>query len=102
MKRKLKKMIKKFFLFSSITFLTSFVDMKRVKAFDLEAYWLGVGVGITETLCVATMDGYMTNSSARSILRAYRNNFAKSSEFNSRSFENGVQGAFDTYPSCRL
>ena len=95
-------MIKKFFLFSSITFLTSFVDMQRVKAFDIEAYWLGVGVGITETLCVSTLDGYMTNSSARSILRAYRNNFAKSSEFNSRSFENGVQGAFDTYPSCRL
>ena len=95
-------MLKNFFLFSSITFLTSFVDMQRVKAFDLEAYWLGVGVGITETLCVSTMDGYMTNSSARSILRAYRNNFAKSSEFKRRSFENGVQGALDTYPSCRL
>ena len=95
-------MLKNFFLFSSITFLTSFVDMQRVKAFDLEAYWLGVGVGITETLCVSTMDGYMTNSSARSILRAYRSNFAESSEFNSRSFENGVQGALDTYPSCRL
>ena len=95
-------MIRKFFLFSSITFLTSFVDMQRVKAFDIEAYWLGVGVGITETLCISTMDGSMTNSYAKSILRAYRDNFAKSSEFSSRSFENGVQGAFDTYPSCRL
>ena len=89
-------------MYSFVTFLTSFVDMQRVKAFDLEAYWLGVGVGISETLCIATIDGYMTNSSARSILRSYRNNFAESSEFNSRSFENGVQGALDTYPSCRL
>ena len=95
-------MIKKFFLFSSIAFLTSFVEFQRTKAFDLGAYWLGVGVGITETLCVASMDGYMTNNSARTILKSYRNNFAKSAEFDSASFENGVQGALNTYPSCRL
>ena len=97
-----KKMIKKLFLFSSIAFLTPFVDLQRAKAFDLGAYWLGVGVGITETLCVASLDGYITNNSATTILRAYRNNFAKSSDFDSGSFENGVQGALNTYPSCRL
>ncbi len=95
-------MIKKFFLFSSIAFLTPFIDMQRAKAFDLGAYWLGVGIGVTETLCVSSLDGYMTNSSARTILRTYRNNFAKMSQFDSKSFENGVQGALDTYPSCRL
>ncbi len=97
-----KKMKKKFFLFSSIALLTSFVDIQRAKSFDLGAYWLGVGVGIAETLCVASIDGYMTNNSARTILRAYRTNFAKTSEFDSGSFENGVQGALSTYPSCRL
>ena len=89
-------------MFSSIAFLTSFVDMQRAKAFDLESYWLGVGIGITETLCVSSIDGYMTNNSARTILRTYRKNLAKVSEFDSRSFENGVQGALNTYPSCRL
>ena len=95
-------MIKKIFLFSSISFLTYFVDIQRAKAFDLGTYWLGVGIGITETLCVASIDGYMTNNSARTILRTYRNNFSKVSEFDSRSFEKGVQGALNTYPSCRL
>ena len=95
-------MKKKFFLFSSIVLLTSFVDMQRAKAFDLGSYWMGVGIGITETLCVASIDGFMTNNSARTLLRSYRNNFAKVSEFDSRSFENGVQGALNTYPSCRL
>ena len=95
-------MKKEFFLFSTLAFLTYFVDMQRAKAFDLGPYWLGVGIGITETLCVASIDGYMTNNSARIILRTYRNNFAKVSEFDSGSFENGVQGALNTYPSCRL
>ena len=95
-------MINKICFFSSIVFLTSFADMQKVKAFDLEAYWMGVGIGITETLCVASIDGYMTNNSARTILRAYRKNFAKASEFDRGSFENGVQGALNTYPTCRL
>ena len=95
-------MIKKFFLFSSIAILTPFIDIQRAKAFDLGPYWLGVGIGITETLCVASIDGYMTNNSARLILRTYRNNFAKMSEFDSRNFENGVQGALNTYPTCNL
>ena len=78
-------------MFSSLAFLTSFVDLQRAKAFDLGAYWMGVRIGITETLCVASIDGYMTNSSARLILRTYRSNFAAMSQFDSGSFENGVQ-----------
>ena len=95
-------MKKRIFLFSSIAFLTPFVDIMPAKAFDLGAYWSGVGVGITETLCVSIESGYMKNYSARTLLRTYRKNFAKSADFDSRSFEDGVQIAFDTYPSCRL
>ena len=95
-------MKKRIFLFSSIAFLTPFVDFLPAKAFDTGTYWYGVGVGIAETLCISEEYGYMKNSSARTLLRTYRNNFAKSAQFDSRRFEDGVQIAFDTYPSCRL
>ena len=95
-------MKKRIFLFSSIAFLTPFVDFLPAKAFDVGTYWYGVGVGIAETLCISEEYGYMKNSSARTLLRTYRNNFAKSAQFDSRRFEDGVQIAFDTYPSCRL
>jgi len=101
--KKMKKRIKKrIFLFSSIAFLTPFVDFIPAKAFDLGTFWYGVGVGITETLCISTESGYIKNYSARTLLRTYRKNFAKNANFDSRSFEDGVQIAFDTYPSCRL
>ena len=95
-------MKKRIFLFSSIAFLTPFVNFLPAKAFDVGTYWYGVGVGIAETLCVSAGSGYMENYSARTLLRTYRNNFAKNAKFDSRSFEDGVQIAFDTYPSCRL
>tara|TARA_Y100000589_G_scaffold294218_1_gene299708 strand:- start:5720 stop:5854 length:135 start_codon:yes stop_codon:yes gene_type:complete len=44
----------------------------------------------------------MENYSAITLLRTYKTNFANSADFDSSSFENGVQLAFDTYPSCRL
>ena len=89
-------------MFSSIAFLTPFVDFLPAKAFDVGTYWYGVGVGIAETLCVSSESGYMKNYSARTLLKTYRNNFAKDARFDSRRFEDGVQIAFDTYPSCRL
>ena len=92
----------KIFLFSSIAFLTSYSNLKPVKAFDTESYWYGIGVGITETLCYASLSGYMNNYSAKTMLETYRSNFSKNANFNSASFENGVQIAFDTYTSCRL
>ncbi len=97
-----KNMKKKFFLFSSIAFLTPLVEFIPAKAFDLGSYWYGVGVGIAETLCVSTESGYMNNSSARTLFKTYRKNFGNSSSFDSRSFENGVKIALETYPSCRL
>ena len=95
-------MKKRIFLFSSIAFLTPFIDFLPAKAFDVGTYWYGVGVGIAETLCVSAESGYMENYSARTLLRTYRNNFAKNAQFNSRRFEDGVQIALNTYPSCRL
>ena len=95
-------MKKRIFLFSSIAFLTQFVGFLPAKAFDVGTYWYGVGVGIAETLCVSAESGYMENYSARTLLRTYRNNFAKNARFNSRRFEDGVQIALNTYPSCRL
>ena len=95
-------MRKNILLLSSIALLTPFVDFKPAKAFDIGAYWYGVGVGISETLCISSEYGYMNNKSARTIMREYRNTFANSPNFDSISFEDGVQVAFDTYPSCRL
>ena len=89
-------------MFSSIAFITPFVGFQPAKAFDVGTYWYGVGVGIAETLCVSSESGYMKNYSARTLLKTYRNNFAKNARFDSRRFEDGVQIAFDTYPSCRL
>ena len=60
-----------------------------------------MGIGITETLCISVKSGYMKNYSAKTLLRNYRNNFAKSADFDSLSFEDGVQIAFDNL-SCRL
>ena len=95
-------MKKRIFLFSSIAYLTQFVGFLPAKAIDVGTYWYGVGVGIAETLCVSAESGYMENYSARTLLRTYRNNFAKNAQFNSRRFEDGVQIALNTYPSCRL
>ena len=95
-------MKKKLFLFSSLAFLTPFVDFIPAKASDLGIYWYGVGIGITETLCASVESGYMKNYSARTLLSTYRKNFKKSTDFDSISFEDGVRLAFDTYPSCRL
>ena len=95
-------MKKRIFLFSSIAYLTQFVGFLPAKAIDVGTYWYGVGVGIAETLCVSAESGYMENYSARTLLRTYRNNFAKNARFNSRRFEDGVQIALNTYPSCRL
>ena len=95
-------MKKRIFLFSSIAFITPFVGFQPANAFDVGTYWYGVGVGIAETLCVSSESGYMKNYSARTLLKTYRNNFAKDARFDSRRFEDGVQIAFDTYPSCRL
>ena len=94
-------MKKNFLFFSSIALLTSFINFQKAYA-DLGTYWLGVGVGITETLCVASMDGYMTNITARNFLSSYRSNLAKSSDFDSESFEIGVQETLNIYTSCRL
>ena len=94
-------MKKRILVLSSVAFLTPFFKVPA-KAFDISTYWYGVGVGITETLCVSSESGYMKNYSARTLLRTYRKNFAKNANFDSGSFEDGVQIAFDTYPSCRL
>ena len=95
-------MKKKIFLFSSIAFLASCVDFRPVKAFDMASYWYGIGVGVTETLCYASLSGYMDNYSAKNMLETYRSNFSKNAGFDSTNFENGVQIAFGTYTSCRL
>ena len=95
-------MKKRILWFSSLAFFTPFVDFVPAKAFDLGTYWYGVGVGIAETLCVASASGYMQNSYASLLMRTYRTNFGSNPNFDSRSFEDGVQIAFDTYPSCRL
>ncbi len=95
-------MKKKIILFSSIACITPFIDFLPAKAFDIGTYWYGVGVGIAETLCVSSDFGYMQNNNASLLLRTYRNNFAKNANFDSKSFEDGVKIAFDTYPSCKL
>jgi len=95
-------MKKSILLFSSISLLTPIVGFVPAKAFDIGSYWYGVGVGIAETLCVASGSGYMQNSYASILMRTYRENFGNNANFDSRSFEDGVQIAFDTYPSCRL
>lgn len=95
-------MKKRIFLFSLIALLTPFIDFMPAKGTNnLGAYWFGVGIGITETLCISVKSGYMKNYSAKTLLRNYRNNFAKSADFDSLSFEDGVQIAFDNL-SCRL
>ena len=59
-------------------------------------------VGLTETLFVSLEAGYIGNFSAKNLLKGYRKNFAQNTNFDSRSFEDGVLIVFVTYPSYRL
>ena len=66
------------------------------------AYWYGVGIGIAETLCYSTGNGYIANNVARKMMRDYRNVFKGGKDFRSKNFEEGIQLAINGYPGCRL
>ena len=66
------------------------------------AYWYGVGIGIGETLCYSTANGYIANNVARNMMRDYRNIYRGGEDFRSKNFEEGIQLAIDGYPGCRL
>ena len=68
---------------------------------DLAAYWYGVGIGMAETLCYSTENGYISKNVARNITRNFRNLY-RGENFRSKNFEEGVKLAIDTYPGCRL
>ena len=68
---------------------------------QLGAYWYGVGIGIAETLCYSTENGYISKNVARKIIRDFRNLY-RGENFRSKNFEEGVKLAIDTYPGCRL
>ena len=69
---------------------------------QLEAYWYGVGIGIAETLCFSTANGYISNNVARNMMSDYRNIYGGEKEFRSKTFEEGIKLAIDGYPGCRL
>ena len=48
---------------------------------ELEAYWYGVGIGIAETLCYSTANGYISNNVSRNMIRDYRNNYRGDKNF---------------------
>ena len=54
---------------------------------ELDAYWYGVGIGIAETLCYSTANGYFSNSIAIKMMRDYRNIYSGEKIFRSKTFE---------------
>ena len=62
-------MKKQFFIFFNSFFLTSSIDFKPAKAFDIGAYWYGVYVRLTETPCLYLEAGYIENFSAKKLLK---------------------------------
>ena len=67
---------------------------------ELGAYWYGAGIGITETLCYSTANGYISKNAARNIISAFRNNYKGTENFRSKNFEEGIKLAIDSYPDC--
>ena len=59
-------------------------------------------VSLKETLFLSLVAGYIKVFSAKNLLKTYRENFEQNTNFDSRSFEDGVQISFVTYPAYRL
>ncbi len=69
---------------------------------ELGAYWYGVGIGIAETLCYSSANGYISNNLARNMMRDYRDIYRGGEDFRSTTFEEGIKLAIDGYPGCQL
>tara|TARA_A100001388_G_C28325829_1_gene292074 strand:+ start:67 stop:477 length:411 start_codon:yes stop_codon:yes gene_type:complete len=69
---------------------------------ELGAYWYGVGIGIAETLCYSTQEGFMSNTVSSNMMNDYRNIYRGGADFRSIQFEEGIQVALDSYPGCRF
>ena len=93
-------MKKNLYLFSTLPFFFGGMNLQS-KAFDLDAYWKGVGVGIAETICIMERDQYITNATANLFMSSYRTNFAGNPSFRRRTFEEGVEVANQTH-GCYL
>ena len=93
-------MNKNLYLFSILPILLGGMNLHS-KADNLDAYWLGSGVGVAETLCLLTKDNSITNTTANMYMSAYRRNLPKNEKFRSNSYEQGIQIANDTH-GCSL
>ena len=69
---------------------------------ELGAYWYGVGIGIAETLCYSTQEGFISNNISSSMMNDYRNIYRGGADFRPIQFEEGIQVALDSYPGCRF
>ncbi len=69
---------------------------------ELDAYWYGAGIGISETLCYLTTNRSIYKSLARNTLKEFRNNYSGTEDFRSKSFEEGIQLGNEYNPDCNL
>ena len=93
---------KKHFLLSIISCL--FLFPSALNARDLDEYWYGIGVGMSELLCTLKSNGIISNKYMNSYMREYLIGAKTLDRKVARidKFEDGISLVNSIYPSCNL
>ena len=93
---------KKHFLLSIIPCL--FLFPSALNARDLDEYWYGIGVGMSELLCTLKSNGTISNKYMNSYMREYLMGVRTLDRKVARidKFEDGISLVNSIYPSCNL
>ena len=99
-------MLKRSYLISTFALIFGGLNVESIKSADIyQMYWMGIGTGSAEMLCILKNRGEIDQKTASNLMRELRNTLNDPNNVNlawrPKNFEDGVKGAENTH-GCKL
>tara|TARA_B100001989_G_C24375171_1_gene381419 strand:- start:435 stop:734 length:300 start_codon:yes stop_codon:yes gene_type:complete len=99
-------MLRRFYSLSTLALIFGGLNVESIKAADIwQYYWMGVGTGSSEVLCILQQRGNIDKKTASGYMKELRNALNDPNNVNlawrPKNFEDGVKGSENTH-GCKL